>query len=155
MALARDVNKYVDEKAPWFSIKTDRARTATTLYVALRAIDSLKVLFAPFLPFTCQRLHAMLGYSGDLFGKQIVNEYQEATRAHLGLTYDRSRSSTCAGSPAQSADRAEVRRGRAALQETGREDRRRRTRETGQVTHLRTETRSPGVSVRLFSAERG
>ena len=81
MALARDVNKYVDEKAPWFSIKTDRERTATTLYVTLRAIDSLKVLFAPFLPFTGQRLHAMLGYSGDLFGKQIINEYQEATRA--------------------------------------------------------------------------
>ncbi|HTP06649.1 MAG TPA: methionine--tRNA ligase [Anaerolineae bacterium] len=88
MALARDVNKYVDEKAPWFSIKTDRERTATTLYATLRAIDSLKVLFAPFLPFTSQRLHAMLGYSGDLFGKQIVNEYQESTRAHRGLTYD-------------------------------------------------------------------
>lgn len=90
MALAREVNKYVDEKAPWFSIKTDRARTATTLYVALRAIDSLKVLFAPVLPFTGQRLHAMLGYSGDLFGKQIIHEYQEATRRHFGLTYDSS-----------------------------------------------------------------
>jgi methionyl-tRNA synthetase len=90
MALAREVNKYVDDKAPWFSIKTDRTRTATTLYVALRAIDSLKVLFAPFLPFTGQRLHALLGYGGDLFGQQIINEYQEATRAHLGLTYDSS-----------------------------------------------------------------
>jgi methionyl-tRNA synthetase len=88
MALARDVNKYVDEKAPWFSIKTDRERTATTLYVTLRAIDSLKVLFAPFLPFTCQRLHAMLGYSSDLIGEQAVNEYSEQTRSHLGLTYD-------------------------------------------------------------------
>ncbi len=90
MALARDVNKYVDDKAPWFSIKTDRLRTATTLYVALRAIDSLKVLFAPFLPFTSQRLHEMLGYAGDLFGRQIVNEYHESTRSHLALTYDSS-----------------------------------------------------------------
>ena len=90
MALAREVNKYVDDKAPWFSIKTDRARTATTLYVALRAIDSLKVLFAPFLPFTGQRLHAMLGYGGDLFGRQSINEYRETTRSHLGLTYDSS-----------------------------------------------------------------
>jgi methionyl-tRNA synthetase len=90
MGFARDVNKYVDEKAPWFSIKTDRARTATTLYVALRAIDSLKVLFAPFLPFSSQRLHAMLGYDGDLFGRQIVKEYTEETRTHLGLTYDAS-----------------------------------------------------------------
>jgi len=90
MALARDVNKYLDETAPWFQIKTDRSRTATTMYVALRAIDSLKVLFAPFLPFTCQRLHLMLGYSGDLLGKQIVREYQESTRKHAALTYDSS-----------------------------------------------------------------
>src|SRR5512135_3622204 len=90
MALARETNKYVDEKAPWFSIKTDRARTATTLYVAIRAIDSLKVLFAPFLPFTCNQLNTMLGYGGDLLGQQIVNEYQEPTGSHTGLTYDRS-----------------------------------------------------------------
>jgi methionyl-tRNA synthetase len=90
MALAREANKYVDEKAPWFSIKTDRARTATTLFVAIRAIDSLKVLFAPFLPFTCDRLHHMLGYNEDTLGKQIVEEYQEQSGSHTGLTYDRS-----------------------------------------------------------------
>jgi methionyl-tRNA synthetase len=90
MALARDVNKYVDEKAPWFSIKTDRARTATTLFVAIRAIDSLKILFAPFLPFTCDRLHQMLGYNTDTLGKQIVEEYKEQSGLHTGLTYNRS-----------------------------------------------------------------
>jgi methionyl-tRNA synthetase len=90
MSLARDVNKYIDEKAPWFSIKTDRERTATTLYITLRAIDSLKIMLAPFLPFTCQRLHTMLGYGGDLFGTQIINEYQESTRSHCALTYDAS-----------------------------------------------------------------
>jgi methionyl-tRNA synthetase len=88
MALAREVNKYLDETAPWFQIKTDRARTATTMYVTLRAIDSLKVLFAPFLPFTNQRLHLMLGYSGELLGKQVVREYEESTRKHAALTYD-------------------------------------------------------------------
>jgi methionyl-tRNA synthetase len=88
MALAREVNKYLDENAPWFQIKTDKARTGTTMYVALRAIDSLKVLFAPFLPFTCQQLHVMLGYSGGLLGKQIVHEYEETTRKHVALTFD-------------------------------------------------------------------
>jgi len=88
MALARDVNKYLDETSPWFQVKTDKARTATIMYVTLRAIDSLKVLFAPFLPFTCQRLHLMLGYSGDLLGQQIVREYGETTRKHAALTYD-------------------------------------------------------------------
>ena len=88
MALAREVNKYLDESAPWFEVKKDRSRTSTIMYVTLRAIDSLKVLFAPFLPFTGQRLHLMLGHSGDLLCKQIVREYAEATRRHAALTYD-------------------------------------------------------------------
>lgn len=88
MALARDVNKYLDDKAPWFQIKTDRTRAATTLYVALRAIDSLKILLLPFLPFSCQRLHLMLGYEGDLVGRQVVRPYTESQRSHMALTYD-------------------------------------------------------------------
>ena len=90
MSLAREVNKYLDAKAPWFQIKTDRARTGTTLYVALRAIDSLKLLFAPFLPFSSQRLHRMLGYDGDLLGRQIVRDFKETERTHRALTYDAS-----------------------------------------------------------------
>jgi methionyl-tRNA synthetase len=90
MALAHEVNKYLDTKAPWFQIKEDRARAATTLYIALRVIDSLKILFAPFLPFSSQRLHKMLGYRGDLLGTQIVRDYQETTRSHRGLIYDAS-----------------------------------------------------------------
>ena len=34
------------------------------MFVALRVIDTLKTLFAPFLPFTCQALHEYLGYDG-------------------------------------------------------------------------------------------
>jgi len=88
MALAREVNKYLDETAPWFQIKTDKARTGTTMYVALRAIDSLKVLFAPFLPFSSQQLHRMLGYQDNLFGQQVVRDYAETTRHHMALTFD-------------------------------------------------------------------
>ena len=35
-------------------IKDDRERAATILFVALRIVDSLKVIFAPFLPFSSQ-----------------------------------------------------------------------------------------------------
>ena len=56
--------------------------------MALRVIDSLKLLFAPFLPFSSQKLHETLGYEGNLFGKQIVHEYQETSRKHKGLTYE-------------------------------------------------------------------
>jgi methionyl-tRNA synthetase len=90
MALVREVNKYLDTKAPWFQVKEDRARAGTTLYVALRAIDSLKILFAPFLPFSSQRVHKMLGYGGDLLGKQMVRDYTETQRTHRALTYDAS-----------------------------------------------------------------
>ena len=47
----------------------------------------LSILFAPFLPFTTQALHKMLGYEDDLSGQQEVVEYQEQTRSHTGLTY--------------------------------------------------------------------
>jgi methionyl-tRNA synthetase len=88
LALAKAVNVYLD-RAPWFSvIKTDRAAAARTVYTALRAIDSLKVLLAPFLPFTAERLHRFLGYTEPLFGQQRVVTYSEATREHEALIYD-------------------------------------------------------------------
>jgi methionyl-tRNA synthetase len=88
MALAREVNRYLEDKGPWFQIKTDREAAATTLYVALRAIDSLKVLFAPFLPFTSQRLHEYLGYEGRLMGQSVIREFDEPHRQHSALCYD-------------------------------------------------------------------
>ena len=61
MRLASLVNEYTSEQAPWALVKTDRERAATVLYVGLRCIDSLKMLFTPFLPFSAQRLHELLG----------------------------------------------------------------------------------------------
>ncbi len=90
MALAREVNKYLEEKGPWFQIKEDRAAAATTVYVALRAIDSLKVLFAPFLPFSSEALHQYLGYDGALFGRQYVRTFHEESSRHDTLCYDAS-----------------------------------------------------------------
>ncbi|RME37961.1 MAG: methionine--tRNA ligase [Thermoflexia bacterium] len=88
MALAREVNRYLEEKGPWFQIKEDRAAAGTTIYVALRAIDSLKVLFAPFLPFSSEALHQYLGYEGTLFGRQYVATFHENGRSHDALCYD-------------------------------------------------------------------
>jgi methionyl-tRNA synthetase len=88
MSIARAANGYLDQKAPWFQIKEDRARAATTVYVVLRVIDNLKVLFAPFLPFTSQRLHNMLGYEGQLFGRQYTQSFNERERSHVALCYD-------------------------------------------------------------------
>jgi methionyl-tRNA synthetase len=87
LRLAGEVNKYIDSAAPWFTIKNDKAATATTIYTALRAIDSLKVLFAPFLPFTCERLHTYLGYTQPLFGSQYIEEESDSLGVHAVLRY--------------------------------------------------------------------
>ncbi|MSQ10206.1 MAG: methionine--tRNA ligase [Dehalococcoidia bacterium] len=64
MALAQDANRYLDDKAPWKSLKLDREATATTLHTALTAIAALKQAFSPFLPFSSQKLHELLGRTG-------------------------------------------------------------------------------------------
>ncbi len=87
MALAQEGNRYLNEKAPWHQIKEDRQAAATTLFVALRVIDSLKTLFSPFLPFSSQELHASLGYREPLFGTQAIETFEEEGRSHTALTY--------------------------------------------------------------------
>jgi len=91
MALAHEANRYLDEKAPWLQIKEDKEAAATTMYVILRVIDSLKTLFTPFLPFSCQRLHEYLGYEGSIIGRIYIDTLQEETHSHLALRYDASK----------------------------------------------------------------
>ncbi len=64
------------------------AATGRSLYTAIQAISGLKTLWAPILPFTSQQLHEMLGEEGRLFGKQLVESYEESARSHIALTYD-------------------------------------------------------------------
>ncbi|MGD8555146.1 MAG: class I tRNA ligase family protein, partial [Anaerolineales bacterium] len=93
LALARAVNGYLD-RAPWFGvIKQDKAAAAKTVYTALRAVDCLKVLLSPYLPFSAQRLHGFLGYETSLFGEQKIASYKETDRAHEVLIYDASEAS--------------------------------------------------------------
>jgi methionyl-tRNA synthetase len=77
MRLAAQVNQYLSDREPWKLIKTDRERAATVLYVALRCVDNLKLLFAPFLPFSSQRLHELLGYEGTIAGPLEFKHYTE------------------------------------------------------------------------------
>lgn len=86
--LAGEVNRYLDQQGPWFTIKTDREAAAKTIFTALRAIDSLKVLLSPFLPFSAERLHRMLGYQEPLFGGLEIVAFQEEERSHRTLVYD-------------------------------------------------------------------
>ena len=68
MSLAQETNRYLDEKAPWKTIKEDRQKAATSLYVALAVISQLKTVFYPFLPFSSQKVHEYLGFDGKVEG---------------------------------------------------------------------------------------
>lgn len=87
MRLAGEVNRYLDISAPWFEIKKDKEAAGTSIFTALKAIDSLKVLLAPFLPFTGERLNAFLGYDEPLFGEQGVESCSDSLGEHDALRY--------------------------------------------------------------------
>jgi methionyl-tRNA synthetase len=64
MTLAQEANRYLDEKAPWKAIKTDKEAAGTSLYVAISVISALKTVMYPFIPFSSQKVHEYLGLSG-------------------------------------------------------------------------------------------
>jgi len=88
MRLASTVNQYISDQAPWALAKTDQPRAGTVLYVSLRAVDSLKTLFTPFLPHTSQQVHELLGYDGYLAGPLEFREVDEDGDVHEVLTGD-------------------------------------------------------------------
>jgi len=86
MTMASKVNVYLGTEQPWHTIKTDRERAGTVLYVALRCVDNLKTMLAPFLPFSTQRLHAMLGYDDVIAPQPEVREVAEDQGSHIVIT---------------------------------------------------------------------
>jgi methionyl-tRNA synthetase len=60
MNLARIGNKYLADTEPWKLAKTDMERTATVLHLALQIAANLAIAFEPFLPFSSEKLRAML-----------------------------------------------------------------------------------------------
>jgi methionyl-tRNA synthetase len=60
MNIARAGNKYLQETEPWKLAKTDMARVATVLNVALQICGDIAVAFEPFTPFMVGKLTKML-----------------------------------------------------------------------------------------------
>ncbi len=87
MRLCGEVNRYLDEQAPWAQVKTDKHAAGLTIYAALRAIDNLKLLLAPFLPHSAEALHSMLGYHAPLFGEQYTETISDSLGEHEVLRY--------------------------------------------------------------------
>jgi len=88
MRLASEVNRYLDQTAPWKEVKVDRAAAARSVYTALRCIDSLSILLAPFLPHTSEKLHGYFGYTQPLFGTQYTETVTDSLGEHTALRYN-------------------------------------------------------------------
>jgi methionyl-tRNA synthetase len=87
LRLAKEGNRYQEATSPWHEIKTDKAAAAKSIYTALRVIDSLKVLFSPFIPFSSERLHKYFGYTQPLFGEQYIEAQSDQLGTHNTLRY--------------------------------------------------------------------
>lgn len=66
MELAHSANRYLDDAAPWKTIKEDEAKAASSLYTVISVIAALKTMLYPFLPFSSQKLHEFLGFDGNV-----------------------------------------------------------------------------------------
>ncbi len=74
MNLARLGNKYLADEEPWILIKTDEARVQTIMYVGLQIATALSVLSEPFLPFTSNKLKAILKTDENLQWNDITEK---------------------------------------------------------------------------------
>ncbi len=75
MNLARLGNKYLADNEPWKIFATDPERCSTILYLSLEITAYLAALMEPFLPFTSEKLYAMLNLekqSWSELNKQIL-----------------------------------------------------------------------------------
>ncbi len=87
MNLARLGNKYLTDTEPWKLVKTDPERTATVMNLSLQICANLAVLCAPFLPFTADKMHAMMNLQAlgwkDAGRADILMEGHEIAKPEL------------------------------------------------------------------------
>ncbi len=75
MNVARLGNKYLADAEPWKLIKTDEERVKTILNIGLQIAANLAILAQPFLPFSADKLVAMLNLD--------IKDWDQAGRVDL------------------------------------------------------------------------
>tara|TARA_B100000900_G_C20598844_1_gene724641 strand:+ start:1266 stop:2954 length:1689 start_codon:yes stop_codon:yes gene_type:complete len=86
MSLARLGNKYLADTEPWKLKKLDEERTQTIINISLQIVASLSILSKPFLPFTAEKLAAMLNISESDWSqsaKQLLCANHQIEKASL------------------------------------------------------------------------
>ena len=56
MDIARKANKYFNDSEPWVTLKHDRVKCASTLYICSQIIKTLALGMSPYLPFTMEKV---------------------------------------------------------------------------------------------------
>ena len=94
MNAARAANKYFNDEEPWKSIKSDKVKTAKTLYICARTIRTLAIIFSPVIPFSCEKVFDLLGLEKETGfankGKKLsINLWQDSilTGLEMGRTF--------------------------------------------------------------------
>ncbi len=86
MNLARAGNKYFNDSEPWKTLKSDKDRCATSLYVCLQAIYALAELTNPVIPFSSEKLFRMLKAEKtgwDNCGSEILKEGHKLNKPEI------------------------------------------------------------------------
>ena len=64
--VAREGNRYLNEREPWRLVREDPELAGTALYVAAQLVKALAVMMAPFTPEAADRLWGMLNLPGSV-----------------------------------------------------------------------------------------
>ncbi|MFQ5649051.1 MAG: methionine--tRNA ligase [bacterium] len=85
MEVARDANKYFNDKQPWRTVKVDREACSTTLNICIQVSKALAVFMAPFMPFSAEKLWQMLNLDSDVHKRNWLTAGQEPLPAGHAL----------------------------------------------------------------------
>lgn len=61
MDIARGANKYFNDSEPWVTVRSDKKRCGTSLYVCCQLIKQLTLAMTPFLPFSAEKVIEAVG----------------------------------------------------------------------------------------------
>ncbi len=81
-------NKYIDDEAPWQTIRVKRERAGTVLYNTLEVVRVATILLSPVLPVATERVWEQLGITVPLSGQRLQDAgwggLRGGTKVHPG-----------------------------------------------------------------------
>ncbi|KUM85877.1 MULTISPECIES: methionine--tRNA ligase [Streptomyces] len=80
-------NSYLEEKAPWLEIKTDKDGAALTLRTAMNLIHLYAVVSEPFIPATAKTMRAAFGLADDTATWVTADEARTLTALTPGIAF--------------------------------------------------------------------